>query len=542
MKKYLIGLDFGTLSVRALIMDAQTGEEIATAEYVYPHAVMDRTLPDGATLPARFALQHPQDYLDGMKRTVGEVLTQADVSPDAVVGLCIDFTSCTVVAMNEAGVPLCMLDEFKNDPHAYVKLWKHHGALAYAEEINRLAAARGEEWLATYGGAISCEWLLPKLLETLRESPRVFDAAARFADAGDWLSFLLTGQHTMSAGYAGLKTLWSADRGFPSNDFFRAVDPRLDGLIGGRICDAVYPAGACVGKLTKEGAELIGLAEGTPLAAPLVDGGAPMAALSVTGLGELALVVGTSNVDHVLGEYPIDIPGICGYVKGAIVPELYVFEAGQAGAGDMFSWFVHNCIPRAYEEAAAECGMSIHAYLRERASKLAPGESRLIALDWFNGNRSILKDDALSGMILGLTIHTRPEEIYRALIEATAFGTRMIIENFEAHGIPVERICAAGGIARKDPMMMQIYADVCGKEIRIVDSVQAAARGSAIYAAVAAGLFESVAAAAAHYALPEKEHYSPISAHKDAYDRLYQEYKTLHDYFGRGGNDVMKRI
>ncbi len=542
MKRYLIGLDFGTLSVRALLMDAESGEEAAVSEFVYPHGVMDRTLPNGAALPERYALQHPQDYLDGMKQTVAEVLRDAEITADAVVGVCIDFTSCTVVAMDENGVPLCLEEEFCDDPHAYVKLWKHHGALKYAEEINRLAEKREEKWLSVYGGAISCEWLLPKMLETLREAPHVFDATARFADAGDWLSFLLTGKHTASAGFAGLKTLWTAEDGFPSNDFFRAVDPKLDGVIGGRICADVYPSGACVGCLTKAGAELIGLAEGTPLTAPLVDGGSPMAALSVTGLGELALVVGTSNVDHVLGKAPINIPGICGYVKGSVSPELYTFEAGQAGAGDMFSWFVHNCIPRAYEEEAEAVGMSIHAYLRERASKLAPGESGLIALDWFNGNRSILKDDALSGMILGLTLRTRPEEIYRALIEATAFGTRMIIENFEAYGIPVERICAAGGIAQKDPMMMQIYADVTGKEIRIVDSAQAAARGSAIYAAVGAGLFATVQEAAAHYALPEKAHYTPIEANREAYDRLYNEYKTLHDYFGRGGNDVMKRI
>ncbi|MBQ9760199.1 MAG: ribulokinase, partial [Clostridia bacterium] len=536
MKQYLIGLDFGTLSVRALLMDAETGMETAVAEYIYPHAVMDHALPNGRPLPERFALQHPQDYLDGMKQTVAQVLAKGKVKSEAVVGICVDFTSCTVVAMNEAGVPLCLLEEFADEPHAYVKLWKHHGALEYAEEINQKAEARGEAWLATYGGKISCEWMLPKVLETLREAPKVFDATARFADAGDWLSFLLTGKHTAAAGFAGLKTLWRADHGFPSNDFFKAVDPRLDGIMGAKLCNDVYASGSCVGRLTAMGAELCGLAEGTPLAAPLVDGGAPMAALNVTGLGEMSLVVGTSNVDHVLGTKPIDIPGICGYVKGSIVPEYYTFEAGQAGVGDIFSWFVHNCVPRAYEEEATACGMNIHAYLRKKASALRVGENHLIALDWFNGNRNILKDDALSGMIVGLTLNTRPEEIYRALIEATAFGTRMIVENFEANGLPVERVCVAGGIAQKDPMMMQIYADVLKKELRVVDSAQAAARGSAIYAAVAAGLFADVPSTAVHYALPEKARYTPDPSNAVTYDALYAEYQLLHDYFGRGTN------
>lgn len=541
-KRYLIGLDFGTLSVRALLMDAETGEEVAISEFVYPHGVMDRALPCGKELPARYALQHPQDYLDGMKKTVREALQAANVSPDAVVGLCVDFTTCTVVPVNADGIPLCMLKEFQNEPHAYVKLWKHHGALTYAEEITKKAAERHEPWLEAYGGVVSSEWLLPKITEVLREAPHVYDATARFADAGDWLSLLLTGKHTAGVGFAGLKAFWTAEHGFPSNDFYKAIDPRLDGIVGTKICDKVYPSGTCVGHLTVSGADLIGLPVGTPLAVPLVDGGAPVPAMKVTEEGEMGLVVGTSNVDHVLSKEPKTMAGLCGCVKGATMPEYYTLEAGQAGAGDIFSWFTRNCVPRAYEEEAAARGMSIHAYLREKASMLRVGESHLIALDWLNGNRSVLKDEALSGMILGLTVRTRPEEIYRALIEATAFGTRRIIEMFEESGIAIDRICVAGGIAQKDPMMMQIYADVTQKSLRIAGTTQGAARGSAIYAAVAAGLFGSVAEASAHYALPDKAYYHPIPENVQAYDRLYAEYKTLHDYFGRGGNDVMKRI
>ena len=541
-RKYLIGLDFGTLSVRALLMDAASGEEIAVSEFVYPHAVMDHTLPSGKRLPLRYALQHPQDYIDGLQITVREVLEKSQIDPQDVAGLCVDFTTCTVVPINENGTPLCMLDGYADEPHAYVKLWKHHAALDYAEEINRKAEARGERWLSVYGGKVSCEWLLPKIVEVLREAPEIYDATARFAEAGDWISFLLTGEHTTGAGFAGLKALWTADGGFPSNDFYTAIDPRLDGIVGTKICNDVRASGSCVGRLSEEGARLIGLPKGTPLATPLVDGCTPLPALAATNEGEMTLIVGTSGVALVLAKEKRDIPGLCGYVKDSVIPDYYAYESGQASVGDTFSWFVHNCVPRAYEEEAAACGMNIHSYLRKKASVLRVGESRLVALDWFNGNRSVLKDDSLSGVLLGLTLKTRPEEIYRALIEASAFGVRMIVEMFESHGIKIDRICAAGGIAQKDPMMMQIYADILQKELRVAGSAQSAARGSAIYAAAASGLFSDMPSAVAHFALPDKAHYSPIAENVEAYNRLYDEYVRLHDYFGRGCNDVMKRI
>ena len=540
--QYLIGLDFGTLSVRALLLDAQTGNELAISDFTYPHAVMDTALPSGKKLPPRYALQHPQDYLDGLRYTVKTVLTRAKVDASEVAGVCIDFTTCTVVPMTADGTPLCMLEGYENEPHAYVKLWKHHGAISYANEIQALAEARGEKWLSVCGGKISCEWLVPKIVEILREAPEIYDRATYFADAGDWLSFLLTGQRTMGVGFAGLKSFWNADNGFPANDFFVAIDPRLDGIMGTKVCTDVRASGGCVGTLSAEGARLIGLCEGTPLATPHVDAATPLPALGATDEREMALIVGTSGVAFTLSKENKTIPGICGCVKDLIVPGYYSYEAGQAGVGDIFSWFVHNCVPRAYEEDAAARGMNIHAYLREKASKLRVGEGHLLALDWFNGNRSILKDDELSGVILGLTLNTRPEEIYRALIEATAYGVRMITENFEAHGIPINRVCVAGGIAQKDPMMMQIYADVLQKELRIAGSSQSAARGCAIYASVAAGLFPDLPSAVAHLALPDNAHYAPIPENATAYNRLYEEYKCLHDYFGKGVNDVMKRL
>ena len=533
-RTYTIGIDYGTLSARALLLCVDTGEEVAVAEYVYPHGVMDRELPCGKKLPPRYALQHPQDYLDALSTTVREVLSGANVSAEDVAGLCIDFTSCTVISMTEDGTPLCFLEEYREEPLAYAKLWKHHGAIPYADEINEKARERGEKWLSAFGGTVSSEWLLPKTVETLREAPRLFDATARFSEAGDWLSFLLTGEHTTSASFAGFKALWTAESGFPSNDFFCAVDPRLDGIMGTKLCDVVRPAAASVGKLDARGARLTGLKEGTVLASPSVDAATPMAALNSIEEGELTLIVGTSNVDLLLSKEAMDIPGLCGYAKDSVVEGYYTYEAGQAGAGDMFSWFVHNCIPRAYEDEATAAGMNIHAYLRKKAAALRIGESGLVALDWFNGNRSILKNEALTGLIFGLTLKTRPEEIYRALIEATAFGTRRIMDRFDEYGVAIDRICAAGGIAKKDPMMMQIYADVTNKVIRVVESAQPAARGCALYAAVAAGLFSDIQAAAKNLALPEAARYVPIAENSKAYAPIYAEYVRLYDYFGKG--------
>ena len=540
-KAYLIGVDFGTLSARAVLMDAQSGEELATSELAYPHGVMDRALPCGKPLPERYALQHPADYLLALRHTVGAVLSEAGVAAERVVGMGIDFTTCTVVPMVEDGTPLCMLEGLEDEPHAYVKLWKHHGAIPYAEEINRKAAERGEAWLESFGGGVSSEWLLPKVVEVLREAPALYDRVARFAEASDWLSFMLTGEHTAGACCAGLKALYTED-GFPTNDFCIAVDPRLDGVFGTKICTNVCKSGASVGRLTAKGAALIGLAEGTVLASPVADASASIPALASIDEREMTLIVGTSNVHFMLTEQMHNFPGLFSFAKGAVLPDRYMLECGQAGAGDMFSWFTHNCIPRSYEEAAEASGLSLHAYLRERASKLAIGENHLIVLDWFNGNRSVLKNESLSGVMIGLTLTTRPEDIYRALLESTAFGTRRIVEAFESNGVPIDRICVAGGIAQKDPLMMQIFADVLGKELRIAGSAQSAARGCAINASVAAGLFASVADAVSHYALPDKGHYSPIPKNAEAYAPIYAEYKKLHDYFGAGGNDVMMRL
>lgn len=540
-KRYVIGIDFGTLSGRAVLVDAANGNELAEGTVGYPHGVMDGALPSGRKLPPLFALQHPQDYLDVLG-AVPRVLAEAGVRPEEVAGLGIDFTACTMLPVDEAGIPLCFLPEFADEPHAYVKLWKHHAAQPEADDVNALAAERKEEWLSIYGGKVSSEWMLPKILETLRYAPHVYEKTARFTEAADWLSRMLTGRETHSAAFAGYKALWNAETGYPSNDFMAALDPRLCGIVGTKISENVLGVDQIAGALDGQGSRLTGLPIGTPLALPMIDAHAAMPALNITGDGDLMMIVGTSGC-HILNSAqrkPVD--GISGYVKDGVIPGFYTYEAGQAAVGDIFDWFVKNHVPESYRKEAVERGVGIHQLLREKAEKLRAGESGLLALDWLNGNRSVLVNANLTGMMLGLTLQTKPEEEYRAWIEATAFGTRMILEQYEKNGIEIRSVCAAGGIAKKDGMMMQIYADVTGKEIRIAASSQAGALGSAICAATAAGVYPSMQTAAKAMSGPYIRTYRPIAENQAVYHRLYAEYKTLHDYFGRGGNPVMERL
>lgn len=521
-----IGIDFGTLSARAVALDTDTGKEAAQGEFVYPHAVMACSLPDGTALPPQFALQHPRDYLDALTAVIGQILQVVDKAK--VAALCIDFTTATVLPVDTAGTPLCFLPEFTAEPHAYVKLWKHHSAVKQAKKFDDVAKARKEPWLANYGGTTSSEWMFPKILETLENAPRVYDAAYRFYDAADWLSWVMTGKEVCNPCMASLKAYWNPATGYPTKDYFRAVDPRLENVIGTKVCDRIGGVGQIVGTLNETGCRITGLSAQTAVVMPVGDAHAAMAATNVVKPGTAMVVIGTSGVVLANTEKIPYVPGICGLTQGGVFPGICTMEAGQAGLGDSFDWFVK------------QFGLG-HQELTEKASALRPGESRLIALDWWSGNRSVLKNDNLSGMILGLNLQTRPEEIYRALIESTAYGLRIIVENFESHGVKIGDVCAAGGIAMKNPLLMQIYADVLGRTLTVGGSAQAGARGSAIYAAVALGAQPDLVTAAEKYALPTTAEYRPVPEDAAVYDKLYAEYKRLHDYFGKE-NAVMDRL
>ncbi len=546
MSKYTIGVDYGSLSGRAVLVETSTGKEIASAVYEYPHAVMDKTLPDGTPLGHDWALQHPQDYIDVLAKTIPEVLKKSGVDPADVIGIGTDFTACTVLPVKKDGTPLCFLDEYKSNPHAYVKLWKHHAAQDKANKLNEIAEKRGEAWLKNYGGKISSEWAIPKIWQVLDEAPEIYNAMDRWIEAADWIIWQLTGVETRNSCTAGYKAIWNKRTGYPSKEFFKALDPRLENVVEEKLGTVIVPLGDKAGELTEKMAKLTGLKAGTPVAVGNVDAHVCVPAVGIDGPGKMLAIMGTSTCHIMMGTEEHQVPGMCGVVEDGVMPGYFGYEAGQSCVGDHFAWFVENCCPASYFEDAKAKGMNIHKYLREKAQKLKVGQSGLVALDWWNGNRSVLVDVDLTGMILGMTLQTTPEEIYRALIEATAFGTRMIVENYREHGVPVEEFFASGGISQKDPLMMQIYSDVLNMPIKIAGSEQGPALGSAIFAAVAAGKaaggYDDVFEAARVMGNVKDVVYTPIPENVKVYDKLFAEYRKLHDYFGRGANDVMKRL
>lgn len=545
MGRYAVGVDFGSLSGRAALVDLRTGEVRASAVYAYPHAVMSRALPDGTPLPDDWALQHPQDYLDVLTHTVPELLRSSGVSREDVAAIGVDCTASTPLPVRTDGKALCLLPEFQSHPHAYVKMWKHHGAQKLADEMTRAAAERGEEFLPCYGGRVSSEWSLPKLWETVREDPEVCRAADRWVEAADWVVWQLCGKFTPNACAMGYKAFWRKGKGYPSRDYLAALDERLLHAVEQKFGGDPLPPGSPAGFLTKKGAALTGLAVGTAVAVGGVDAHVCVPAAGIDAPGTLLAIIGTSTCHMLLSDRAVPVPGVCGVVEDGILPGFFGYEAGQTCVGDGFAWYLDNCLPASCRDEARQEGKSLHAYLRERAARLAPGESGLLALDWLNGNRSVLTDASLSGLLVGATLRTRPEEIYRALLESTAFGTRRIVENFREHGVAVEHFAAAGGIPPKDPLMMQIYADVLGMPVRTADPTQNPALGSAILAAVAAGKrrggFDSVSEAVRTLGGLSGPVYTPDPAAHAVYDRLYAEYRTLHDYFGLE-NNVMKRL
>lgn len=546
-KKYSIGVDYGTQSGRAVIVDLETGKELAAAVKSYTHGVMDKTLPDGVTeLEQDWALQHPRDYLEVLESTVPEVLKQAGVSAEDVIGLGIDFTACTMLPIDQEGTPLCFKENHVKNPHSYVKLWKHHAAQDEANRLNEIASGRNEAFLKRYGGKISSEWLIPKIWQILDEAPDVYAEADHFLEAADWIVLQLTGVEARNSCTAGYKAIWHKKEGYPDKAFFKALDPRMENIVEEKLNTNIYPLGAKAGELTEKAAALTGLKAGTAVAVANVDAHVAAPAVGITEPGKLLMIMGTSTCHMLLGTEEKIVPGMCGVVEDGIIPGYMGYEAGQSCVGDHFEWFVKNCVPASYVKEAEEKGVNIFKLLKEKAKDLKVGESGLVALDWWNGNRSVLVDADLTGVIVGCTLLTRPEEIYRALIEATAYGTKMIVETFKENGVPIHELYAAGGIAEKDELMMQIYSDVTNMEIRISASAQAPALGSAMFGAVAAGKerggFDSIIDAAKVMAKVKDGYYKPIPENVAVYAKLYEEYKQLHDYFGRGENNVMKRL
>ncbi|MEW5717160.1 MAG: ribulokinase [Chloroflexota bacterium] len=546
-RKFAIGVDFGTESGRAVLVEVATGKEIATAVYPYSHGVIDEALPGSkARLEPDWALQDPDDYIRTFKTTIPAVLKKSGVSADDVIGIGIDFTACTMLPVKADGTPLCALPEFRRHPHAWVKLWKHHAAQPEADKINAMARQMNQQWLKRYGGKISSEWFFSKTLQILDEAPEIYAAAERLLEAADWVVWQLTGVETRNSCTAGYKALWSKREGFPSNAYFDALDPRLERVIDEKMSRAIAPIGDCAGRLTAQAARWTGLKPGTAVAVANVDAHVSVPAATVVEPGRMVMIMGTSTCHMVLGKDEHLVPGICGYVEDGIIPGLFGYEAGQSCVGDHFAWFVENATPPEYHALAKKRKADLHAVLEAEAAKLRPGESGLLALDWWNGNRSTLVDVDLTGLLLGATLATKAPEVYRALIEATAFGTRVIVEAFEQNGVPVNEFVTCGGLPEKNKLLMQIYADVTGRELKVTASKQTPALGSAMFGAVAAGSaaggYASIFDAAQKMARLKKETFKPIPENQRVYEKLYAEYVALYDYFGRGANDVMKRL
>jgi len=539
--KYVIGVDYGTLSGRALIVRASDGHEMGSAVFEYPNAVMDRILnASGAALGPDWALQDPQDYVDVLRNAVPEALRVSGVNPADVVGIATDFTACTMIPVLEDGTPLCQVPEFKNNPHAYVKLWKHHAAQPHADRINQLARERKEKWLPRYGGQISSEWELAKGLQLLEEAPEIYNRMYKFVEAADWIIWQLCGTYVRNACTAGYKGNLQ-DGQYPSREYFKALNPAFENFAEEKIAHTIGQLGDNAGPLTAQAAQWTGLNAGIAVAVGNVDAHVTAPAAKATEPGQMVAIMGTSTC-HVMNHDVItEVPGMCGVVDGGIVSGLYGYEAGQSGVGDIFAWYVDNQVPARYFEEAKAKDKSIHQYLTDIAADEAIGAHGLVALDWQSGNRSVLVDHELSGVVLGTTLTTTAEQIYRALLEATAYGTRVIVDTFAKSGVPVKEFIVAGGLL-KNTFLMQLYSDVTRLPISTIDTDQGPALGSAIHAAVAAGLYANVNQAADVMGRVNKHVYLPNEERSQQYDALYREYLELHDYFGRGANNVMKRL
>ncbi len=543
---YVVGVDYGTLSGRALVVRVSDGTELGSAVHSYRHAVLERSLPSSLTggaevaLEPDWALQVPQDYREVLQVAVPAAVEAAGVDPSRVIGIATDFTACTMVPTVDDGTPLNEVDGYADRPHAYVKLWKHHAAQAQADRINALAAERGEAWLARYGGLLSSEWELAKGLQLLEEDPDVYARTERWVEAADWIVWELCGTYVRNACSAGYKGVLQ-EGAYPSADFLAALNPAFADFVETKVEQPIGQLGDRAGSLSARAAAWTGLPEGIAVAVGNVDAHVSAPAAQAVDHGQMVAIMGTSTC-HVMSAGVLrEVPGMCGVVDGGIVAGSWGYEAGQSGVGDIFGWFVEHGVPPYVHAEAAAAGRSVHEHLTALAAEQEVGEHGLVALDWHSGNRSVLVDHELSGLVVGQTLATRPEDVYRALIEATAFGTRTIIEAFTSSGVPVEELVVAGGLS-KNHLLMQVYADVTRLPLSVVGSEQGPALGSALHAAVAAGAYADIRAAAKAMGSVQRGVFVPDEESALAYDALFAEYTALHDHFGRGGNDVMHRL
>jgi len=527
-----LGLDFGTESVRALLVDTR-GEERGSAVSHYKHGQITEELPAGGPrLPALYALQHPQDWLDSSAKAVRAALRTAKVSPEEVAGIGVSFTSCTMLPTLRDGTPLCQLKRFEKKPLAWPKLWKHHGAKQQTDRINRIARERKENFLRRYGGIIGLEWFFPKVLETLEHAPEVYAATEVWVEAGDWMVWQLVGADAAdlprSTCQAGYKAMWSRAEGYPSAEFLGAVHPKLRNVVPEKMPGRLYAPGQAVGELSPPQAKRLGLRAGVPISAAVIDAHAGVPGAGAAEPGTLVMVMGTSSCHMLNSTQNQYVPGVAGIVEDGILPGLVGYETGQAAVGDAFDWLRRLLGLRQFSE------------LNQAAQTVAPGCEGIRCVDWFNGCRTPLMDGGLRGAFAGLTLQHRPEHVYRAVLEASACGLRWIVEALRDGGVAVERFVATGGLPHANPQFVQICADVLGERITVHPARHGSALGAAILGALAGAKqtgFRSVAAAIHAMASPSRGRnqkplvFRPNARHHATYNEVYQEYRDLARFF-----------
>ena len=531
-----LGLDFGTESVRALLVDLK-GVERGCAVVPFQHGQILDTLPgSNRKLPPLYALQDPQDWLDSAAKVVRAALRQAKVQPDDIVGIGVDFTSCTMLPTLQDGTPLCQLGRFRGQPLAWPKLWKHHGAKAQADRINQVATRRKEAFLKNYGGIIGLEWFFPKVLETLEDAPAVANAAEVWLEAGDWFVWQLVGgsasELPRSTCQAGYKAMWSASEGYPSKSFLKAVHPDLANVVRDKMPGRFLAPGQAAGELSAEAAKLLGLRPGVPVSAAIIDAHAGVPGAGAAEPGTLVMVLGTSSCHMLNASENRFVPGVAGIVENGILPGLVGYETGQAAVGDAFDWLRRLV------------GQQEFATLDSAARAVAPGADGVSCLDWFNGCRTPLMDGGLRGAFTGLTLQHHPAHLYRAVLEASAFGVRWIVDVLRENGVKVNKFVATGGLPHHNPLLVEIYADVLGERISVHPSKHGPALGAAVLGALAAGSrqtgFNSAEAAIRAMAVPKRNSKDqesrtvlPNRRHRAAYENGYKEYRRLADAFQR---------
>ena len=546
MKKYTIGLDFGSLSCRGILVDTSDGRICAEAVMAYPHGVMTEKLTDGTPLEGDVAFQHPRDFREAMVAVIRELVGECE-NAENIVGIAVDTTVSTVIALAADFIPLCELEEFSSRPQAFAKMWKHHGAAPMAKRVEQICIEQNRPYLDWYGGSISPESLFMKAIEAFERDREVYDATACFIELADYVTSLLAGKPIFSHPLMKSKAFYDPKTGYPDADFLRAIDPDLVGLpnkLTYAFKDRIVAIpGESAGKLCSKMAKKLGLPTDITVSAGTADSYSPLLGIGIKSSGQMIMTVGTSTGIMIMSDEPRRVEGVT-----ASLPEIYgiknkhCYASGQTSTGDALGWFAENCISSRYEREAEAKELSIQALLTEKAALLPAGAGGVMALDWLGGNKSCLANPNLTGLFIGLTLSTKPEQMYRALIEATAFGARAIVENYEKSGVPVREIRAAGGIVGKNKLLMQIYADVIGLPIKAGRCPQIPALGAAINAAVAAGVYPDIERAVDAMSVKDFDIYTPNRENREAYNELYAEYMTLHDYFGKGGNRIMERL